>query len=101
MTSGDGGREPCIYDSGHRAGGAGAARYRLGHSGAGSLTVAWRAPSQTGGSAITAYDLRHIRSDAPNKGDANWTVAQNTWTGSRSLQDVAIGLTTELSTTFR
>ena len=61
--------------------------------GAGSLTVAWRAPSQTGGSAITAYDLRHIRSDAPNKGDANWTVAQNTWTGSGSLQYVAIGLT--------
>ena len=60
--------------------------------GIGSLAVAWSAPSQTGGSAITAYDLRHIRSDAPNKIDANWTVTRDAWTGSGSLQYVATGL---------
>ena len=60
--------------------------------GAGSLTVAWSTPSQTGGSAITAYDLRHIRSDAPNKGDANWTVAQNVWSGSGALSYELTGL---------
>ena len=60
--------------------------------GAGSLTVAWGAPSQTGGSTITAYDLRHIRSDAPSKGDASWTVEQDAWTGSGSLQYAATGL---------
>ncbi len=29
--------------------------------GAGSLTVAWRAPGRTGGPAVTAYDLRYIQ----------------------------------------
>ena len=61
--------------------------------GAGSLTVAWNAPSQTGGSVITAYDLHHILSDAANKGDANWTVVQDAWTGSGSLEYAVTGLT--------
>ena len=51
-------------------------------AGTNSLTVSWTAPVQTGGSPITAYDLRHIRSDATNKGDVNWTVVQDVWTGS-------------------
>ena len=50
--------------------------------GADALTVSWSAPPSDGGSSITAYDLRHIRSDATNKGDANWTVVQDAWTGS-------------------
>ena len=50
--------------------------------GADALNVSWSAPSSDGGSPVTAYDLRHIRSDATNKGDANWTVVQDVWTGS-------------------
>ena len=57
-----------------------------------ALTVAWRAPLQTGGATITAYDLRHIRSDAPNKGDSNWTVNRNVWTGSGALRVTRAGL---------
>ena len=36
-----------------------------------SLTISWTAPTDTGASAITGYDLRYIRSDAS---DGNWTV---------------------------
>ena len=60
--------------------------------GASSLTVAWRAPSIDGGSNITAYDLRHIRSDASNKADPNWTVVQDARTGSGPLTYVLTGL---------
>ena len=45
--------------------------------GAGSLTVSWSAP---GGAAVTAYDLRYIRSAAADKTDTNWTVMQDIWT---------------------
>ena len=62
--------------------------------GTGSLTVAWSTPSQTGGSAITAYDLRYIRTDADETVESNWTVEQDAWTpGSGSLQYSLIGLT--------
>ena len=60
--------------------------------GTSSLIAAWRAPLQTGGAAITAYDLRHIRSDAPNKADANWTVVRRVWAGSGALGHTLIGL---------
>ena len=33
-----------------------------------SLTVNWSAPAQTGGSAITAYDVRYILTSATDKG---------------------------------
>ena len=63
-------------------------------SGAGSLTVTWNAPSSEGGSAITAYDLRYVRSDAPSKADAEWTVVEDVWTtGSGALSYELTGLT--------
>ena len=42
--------------------------------GGGTLEVAWNVPTDTGETAITSYDLRYIREDAPNKSDANWSV---------------------------
>ena len=60
--------------------------------GVGSLTVSWRAPSSNA-TGITAYDLRHILTDADETVDANWTVADNAWTGSGPLQYVITGLT--------
>ena len=60
---------------------------------AAGLSVSWSAPSQTGGSTIAAYDVRHIRSDAPNKADANWTVLQDAWSGSGTLEKDLAGLT--------
>ena len=58
-----------------------------------ALTVRWTAPTEDGGEAITSYDLRHIRSDAPDKADANWTVADGVWTGSGILEYTVSGLT--------
>ena len=46
-----------------------------------TLTVVWSAPSEDGGSTITSYDLRYIRSDAAgNATDSDWTVIDNAWT---------------------
>ena len=45
-----------------------------------ALAVSWSSPSDTGGSAITFYDLRYIRSDAPDKADVYWTVEYDIWT---------------------
>ena len=42
-----------------------------------TLTVTWTAPANTGGSAITGYDVRHKLTSAPDI-DANWTVAADT-----------------------
>ena len=61
--------------------------------GAGSLTVMWRAPAPVGSTAITAYDLRHIRRDASSKADGNWTVVSRVWTGAGSLNHSLTGLT--------
>ena len=62
-----------------------------------SLTVVWRAPLQTGGADITAYDLRHIRSDAPSTADRNWTVVSRAGTGSGALSRTLTGLTSGAS----
>ena len=60
--------------------------------GASSLTVSWSAPSGDPG-GITAYDLRHIRTDADETVDANWTMKDDAWTtGSGALQYVLTGL---------
>ena len=57
-----------------------------------SLTVDWSAPSDSGGPAITAYDLRYIQTSADETVDNNWTVVQDVWTGSGPLQYVLTGL---------
>ena len=46
-----------------------------------SLTVLWDAPAQTGGAAVTAYDLRYIRASADETVDANWTLLDLVWDG--------------------
>ena len=50
-----------------------------------SLTVSWSAPPDNGGSAITAYDVRHIPTGAADKADSNWTVEDAWSTGGGSL----------------
>ena len=49
-------------------------------AGSGSLTVAWTAPSETGGSTIDAYDLRWIAAAATDRTDSAWTLLDNFWT---------------------
>jgi len=44
-----------------------------------SLTVAWTEPTETGNSAITAYDVRTIESAAGDKADAEWEVVEEAW----------------------
>ena len=61
-------------------------------AGPNSLTVAWVAPGNTGGSVITAYDLRYIRTDADETVEANWTVLEDVWTGSGGLEYLLTGL---------
>ncbi len=57
-----------------------------------TLTIAWSAPTDTGGGTIQGYDARYIRSDAPDKSDANWTVRGSIWT-SGARQSTVSGLT--------
>ena len=42
--------------------------------GGGKLTIEWKAPTDTGETAITSYDLRFIRDDAPDKSDDKWNL---------------------------
>ena len=49
-------------------------------AGAGSLTVAWTAPSQTAGQAVTAYDLRHVQTAVDETVESNWTIVEDIWT---------------------
>ena len=44
-----------------------------------TLAVSWTAPDEAGGSAITDYDLRYIKSNASDKADDNWTEV-DAWT---------------------
>ena len=64
------------------------------NAGAASLNVAWTAPVNTGGASIISYDLRYIKTDAPDKADANWTVLQGASTG--GLTGVVRGLTADI-----
>ena len=57
-----------------------------------ALTIVWNAPAVADTTTIGAYDVRHIRSDAADKADANWTVVDDFWT-SGGLDGVLPGLT--------
>ena len=48
--------------------------------GVGDLTVAWRAPVDTGSGPVTAYDLRYIQTAADETVDTNWTFMGDVWT---------------------
>ena len=57
-----------------------------------AVTVSWAAPSDTGSSALSAYDLRYIASESADKADANWTGQSAIWT-SGALEYTLAGLT--------
>ena len=46
----------------------------------GTLTVAWQAPTNSGASAVTGYDVRYIKTTEDETDDANWTVVETGWT---------------------
>ena len=50
-------------------------------SGGQSMTVAWNAPTETGGAEVASYDLRYIEGESADKSDSNWTVTTGVWTG--------------------
>ena len=53
--------------------------------GGGTLEIEWKAPTDTGETAITSYDLRYIRDDATDRSDDNWSVETGVGTpGNRS-----------------
>ncbi len=60
-----------------------------------SLDVAWTAPDEAGDSAITAYDLRYIPTDADETDLASWTALEGVWTADAGgeLEYKATGLT--------
>ena len=58
-----------------------------------TLRVTWSAPAELGGSAVTAYHVRHIESAADATDDDNWTVATDAWaTGGGDLGYTIEGL---------
>ena len=62
--------------------------------GDGLLTVVWTAPADTGGSAVSSYDLRYIftsSSTTDKNDDTKWTVMDSMWT-SGNLQYTLKGL---------
>ena len=62
-----------------------------------SLTAEWSVPASDGGADITAYDVRHIRSDAADRADDHWTVVDDAWTSaSGALEYTVSGLTNDV-----
>ena len=60
--------------------------------GGGALNVGWSDPATDGGAEVTGYDLRFIRSGAPDKADANWTGRSGIWSSGPLRYDLG-GLT--------
>ena len=60
--------------------------------GGGTLEIDWKAPTDTGETAITSYDLRYIREDATDKSDDNWSVETGVGTPSNRSYTIT-GLT--------
>ena len=60
-------------------------------AGDGALAVSWAAPASPGSAATTAYDIRYILTSADETDDANWSVAEEIWTGAGSLAYTLIG----------
>ena len=61
--------------------------------GAGSLAVAWTAPTNPGASAITAYEVRYIKTTDDETADAaNWTEVDTGWTAGATLAYTLSGL---------
>ena len=52
----------------------------------GALTVVWKTPDNSGASAVTAYDVRYIKTTEDETDDDNWTVADTGWTSGDDLQ---------------
>ena len=50
--------------------------------GGGTLEIDWKAPTDTGETAITSYDLRYIRDDVTDRSDDNWSVVTGVGTPS-------------------
>ena len=57
-----------------------------------SLDVSWSAPTDTGASPVTSYDLRHISSNAADKSHSNWTLNTGIWSAGVLSYDLT-GLT--------
>ena len=45
----------------------------------GGAAVSWTGPATLGGTAVSSYDLRHVRSDAADKADGNWQTLTSIW----------------------
>ena len=58
------------------------------------LRIAWTAPASDGGSSIDLYEVRYIRSDAPDKADPNnWFESTAWYTGDGALEYTITSLT--------
>ena len=60
--------------------------------GGGTLEIDWKAPTDTGETAITSYDLRYIRDDVTDRSDDNWSVVTGVGTPSNRSYTIT-GLT--------
>ena len=57
-----------------------------------SITAHWMAPDDPGGSAVTSYDLRFIRSDASDKSDLRWTTRTDITTDTYEITGLDAGV---------
>ncbi|MXY10430.1 MAG: S8 family serine peptidase, partial [Acidimicrobiaceae bacterium] len=63
------------------------------------VTVSWEAPDDTGGSAVTGYDLRYVATDTTGKED-DWTVVSDVWS-SGALEYTVTGLSSGIEYAFQ